>query len=110
MSYWLFLEDVRELGTYPCKYSFLDHKNVKIARSSKEAIEIVREFGLPDFMALDHDLGGTDTTMVFLYTLSDFFLFSEVEPPHFAVHSANPIGSLNIQAFMKSWRDVYNPE
>lgn len=110
MSYWLFLDDVRDLGTYPCKYEALDHSKVKIARFSYAALEIVKEFGLPSFMALDHDLGGSDTTMVFLYGLSEMFLFSETAPPDFAVHSANPVGSLNIQSFMASWKAVYNAE
>jgi len=107
--YWLFLDDARELGTYPCKYEALDRAKAFTARSSEEAIRLIEQFGLPSFMALDHDLGGDDTTMVFLRWLASNYDFSTTPPPDFVVHSANPIGTLNIQAFMKSWKDIYNP-
>jgi hypothetical protein len=70
------------------------------AKSSAEAIELVDRFGFPDFMDLDHDLGGEDTAMALLkymaYSCDDF-------PPSYRVHSRNPVGAANIDSYMKSW-------
>lgn len=114
--YWLFLDDLRDLSTYPCcdDYAHMDHSKVKIARNTREARKIIKEFGMPSFMALDHDLGrdngNDDTTMMFLRLLASEYDFSVTKPPGYAVHSANPVGTMNIHAFMKSWKDIYNPE
>ena len=34
-----------------------------ITRTSQEAIDWMYEFGCPDFISFDHDLGGDDTAM-----------------------------------------------
>jgi len=59
-------------------------------------------------MSLDHDLGGDDTTMVFLKRLVNEVWDGKTNPPDYAIHSANPIGSKNIQSFMESWKKVFN--
>lgn len=72
------------------------------ARSSTEAIFLVNLNGLPEFLDLDHDLGGPDTAMQFLYWLARTFPDGPV--PGYRVHSQNPVGALNIEAFMRSWQ------
>lgn len=72
-----------------------------VARSSSEAIQLVEEKGLPMWMSLDHDLGGDDTSMVFLKWLA--YEYQAEFIPLWFVHSANPIGKQNIEAFLKSW-------
>ncbi|NBT59251.1 hypothetical protein EBT16_10755 [bacterium] len=54
-------------------------------------------------MSLDHDLGGDDTTMVFLKRLVDEIWDGQSKPPKYQVHSANPIGTQNIISYMESW-------
>lgn len=76
-----------------------------IARSTKEALDLVEIQGLPIFMSLDHDLGGEDTVMEFLKALADRW-DGKSRPPEFKVHSANPVGRENIIAFMRSWHKV----
>lgn len=75
-----------------------------IVRSSREAIDYIQQNGLPDFISFDHDLGGDDTAMVFLYYLVNNICNSSDDPPKYKIHSANPIGSKNIEAFMESWK------
>ncbi len=77
------------------------------ARSTDEALALTRE-RWPSFMALDHDLGGDDTTMVFLRRLVDEVWDGVLPVPDYTVHSANPVGRANIVAFMESWKKVHS--
>lgn len=86
----LFVDDLRD----PPDASWV------VARSTKAALEICRETW-PTELALDHDLGGDDRIMDFLKALHEM---SEDKPiPAWTVHSANPVGRLNIKSFMESW-------
>lgn len=75
-----------------------------VVRSSNEALECVQKNGMPAFISFDHDLGGDDTTMVFLRMLAKELLFNYSNPPKYIVHSSNPVGKLNIISFMDSWK------
>ena len=110
LDWWLFLDDERDAFGAEMSLIYkqvLDYQKIEVARSTKEAIALIKAKGMPAFMALDHDLGGSDTTMRFLGWLSESFPFGEVAPPPYNVHSANPVGSMNIHAFINSWRTVY---
>ena len=79
-----------------------DHR----AYSSDEAIMMVKENGLPYFMSLDHDLGGEDTTMVFLKRLVHEVMPSYPEGtkiPDYMVHSENCVGRENIHSYIRSY-------
>lgn len=97
-AYRLFIDDVREPpdGTWT------------VARSSDEALKLVEDKGMPKIISFDHDLGGDDTSMAFLKKLVDTIWDGKEKPPEYKVHSANPIGSLNIVSFMESWRKSIN--
>jgi len=102
----LFLDDERKVGDVFFEDMRPLPKKFVLCRSTAEAQQAIRERGLPSFMSLDHDLGGDDTTMVFLRWLVDYA--EETFPngfkvPTFYVHSANPVGAANITSFMKSW-------
>ena len=72
-----------------------------VARSSKVALEMCGS-SWPSELALDHDLGGEDTVMVFLKGLHS--MWDGTNPiPAWSVHSGNPVGRLNIVSFMTSW-------
>ena len=75
-----------------------------VVRSSNEALAYIRNNGMPSFISFDHDLGGDDTTMVFLRLLVNTVWNGSDIPPDYKVHSANPVGSKNITAFMDSWK------
>lgn len=72
------------------------------ATNSNDACELVEGYGLPVFMDLDHDLGGSDTAMDFLRALVESYPDGPV--PEYRVHSANPVGRKNIESFIDSWR------
>lgn len=75
-----------------------------IARSSSEACALVEKLGMPANCSLDHDLGGDDTTMVFLKWLANEYSGSLGKFPEWHTHSANPVGKENIDSFMSSWK------
>jgi len=75
---------------------------VLVARSTEEAKRIVESVGWPTHLLLDHDLGGDDTTMVFLRWLAYEKHDGEIIPDY-TIHSANPVGASNINGFMRSW-------
>ncbi len=79
----------------------------KPARSSLEAMRLVKQFGVPSYISFDHDLGllpsgKPDTSMVFLTWLSS--TYPDADVPEYRIHSANFIGRMNIQAKMESWK------
>ena len=78
----------------------------KIAHSSDEAINLIKEHGLPQFISFDHDLGlkedGTeDTSMLVINYLIENHFDENVE---YKVHSQNPIGTKNIISKIESWK------
>lgn len=91
--YKMFIDDVRE----PPSNDYV------VVRSSSEALDYIKNNGMPSFISFDHDLGGDDTTMVFLRKLVDYWNGYDTIPDY-VVHSANPVGSKNIVSFMDSWK------
>jgi len=83
------------------------NKQWLIVRSSKEAIDYVKKHGMPEYCSFDHDLGGEDTTMVFLKWLvdQDIHRGGNVIPDNFSydVHSANPVGVKNISGLLDNY-------
>jgi hypothetical protein len=76
-----------------------------IATSSEVAIEMVKVYGFPDELSLDHDLGKDhlgkdDDVMTFLKWLYEKYPNST---PVWTVHSKNVEGAKNIDAFLNSW-------
>lgn len=92
--YKMFIDDIRN----PPSNDYV------VVRSSNEALTYIKKNGMPSFISFDHDLGGDDTTMVFLRKLVDCVWNGDDIPPDFIVHSANPVGSKNIVSFMDSWK------
>ena len=92
MTYRLFIDDTRD----PPDDTWV------VCRTCSEAQAAIVDLGRPAFMSLDHDLGGTETVMEFLrwYAHNHY----ETGVPDYQVHSANPVGQLNIVAFLESWQ------
>lgn len=85
MTYKLFIDDERNPVT----------DDWVMARSSADAISIVTNMGMPNEIAFDHDLGGQDTSRVFIKWLIAYIIDNEQYFPadfKFSVHSQNPIG------------------
>lgn len=93
----------------------------RVARTSRQALALVREHGAPWRMSLDHDLGlvkvlpdgrevrtsvdraeHEDNAMIFLKELASML----VSPPKWEVHSSNPPARESMEAFLKSWENT----
>jgi len=75
--------------------------------SSQQALSLIHFEGFPIFVSFDHDLGGDDKVMNFLYMLQQEYDLSSIKPFDYQIHSANPVGRENIKSFMESWKKVY---
>jgi hypothetical protein len=95
MTYKLFIDDER----FPATTEWV------IVRSSEEAKDAVRNYGIPRFISFDHDLGGDDTSMAFIHWLIKIVLDSNGHmkfPAEYYIHSQNPVGAANIKSLMDS--------
>lgn len=98
MKYFLFIDDIRNPN-------FELDIEIKIARSSNDAISILKEFGILNQISFDHDLGGDDTSITYINTLTDYIIDNNVKFPKgfkYYVHSQNPVGAQNIISKMDS--------
>jgi hypothetical protein len=95
MTYKLFIDDER----YPPD----DGTKWVIVRSSEQAAKALIELGTPEFISYDHDLGGEDTSMKFIYFMVDMYLSGHISqfPTNYYVHSQNPIGKRNIEGLLE---------
>ena len=91
----LYIDDLR---TPEFQYDF-------IARTSQDAIDFIELNGCPKFISFDHDLGGDDTAMRVVKYLVEKDLDNPFIPEDFDfyVHSANPVGKLNIEGYLISY-------
>ncbi len=101
MRYRLFLDDERVPASD-------DGPAWIIARSTKEAVQVVKSHGLPEFISFDHDLGEGDTSIDFIHwlidtTLDSIELGANPKFPNYTVHSQNPVGKENIESLMDSF-------
>src|SRR5574343_1662990 len=105
MTYSLFIDDER----FPPEKSVRDFA---IARTSQEAINMMKEYVCPEFISFDHDLGGDDTAVIVVnwminkdldrrsYGIDDLFIPNDFQ---FDVHSQNPVGAKNIRELLNSY-------
>jgi len=97
----IFIDDIR---TPKNKYDL-------ILRSSEETIKYLEGHQCPDFISFDHDLGDDDTAMIIIKWLinKDLDTYENTGENYipnsfsFNVHSANPVGSANINGYLNSY-------
>lgn len=105
----LFLDDLRDLSyltnTHGYEYWYT-------ARSTEEAKKLILTYGMPAYIAFDHDLGLDsegleDKATNLLKWMNEVGIVHIMPPPAHGVHSSNPVGRDNINAFMSSWRKLH---
>src|SRR5690606_33650898 len=105
MDWYLFLDDER----YPC-----DDPRWRIARNVQDAKWYIKKYGLPNHLALDHDLGAnTFTGMDFVKWFCDYIMDNSLQLPAnftYHVHSQNPVGKANMESYLAQFlNDGYVP-
>lgn len=97
MAYKLYIDDLRE----PESDGYI------VVRSSSAAIDMMCEFGCPEFISFDHDLGGDDTAMIIIKWMIELDLDKggEFIPKNFDyhIHSANPVGAKDMKGLLKNY-------
>ena len=105
MTYRLFIDDER----FPPN----DGEKWCVARNLAEVVSVLSEFGAPNFISFDHDLGISEPTG---YEIAKKFVAGELNEMDgtafenglpidfsFYVHSQNPIGAKNIQCLLDNY-------
>lgn len=101
----LYLDDLRPL---PNDSYFL-------VRSYDEAVNYVKQNGIPNFISFDHDLGvnENDNLLPSGYDFAKWLVEMDMEnififPNDFSffVHSANPIGKTNIETYLNNYLKI----
>lgn len=81
-----------------------------VVRSTQEAKDFCRD-GIPSFISFDHDLGGNDRSVDFIKWMIERDLDNPGFIPNdfrYTVHSANPVGVLNIRAMLDRYLEFRN--
>lgn len=115
MVWTLFLDDIR----FPedVRYDFGLYKHLVICRSYHDAVWAVEQYGLPNFIAFDHDLGEIPGSghhgYGFAKWFCDYIMDHDLDIPSgfdYHVHSANPVGAENIRKYMENFLKAYKNE
>lgn len=96
MLYSLYIDDERTPKT---------SREFCIVRSCDEAINFVLEHGMPMYVSFDHDLGTGASGYDFAKWLVEYMIDHNITTMfEFNVHSANPVGSANINSYLENYR------
>ena len=90
----LYLDDIRVPKT----------EGWDIVRNYDEFVFWVRLHGVPDEVSFDHDLGdnNTETGYNCAKWLGQYCIEKNIPFPEWNVHSANPVGKANIEAYINN--------
>jgi hypothetical protein len=80
-----------------------EDKKFVIARTSQEAISLIKKKGFPKYMSLDHDLGGDDTGQKFVKWITKEYIDKNLPDFSFNIHSANPVGKENMESLLNNF-------
>lgn len=100
MVTYLYLDDEREPKTdFPWD----------IVRTYDDFIEHITDYGFPDVMSLDHDLGEEHTGYDCVNWMIEYGVEFGIDPNEilFNIHSANPVGTKRMKAAIESWKRYY---
>ncbi len=98
----IYLDDIRT----PSNDDFI------ILRSHEEAVEYVKNNGIPQYISFDHDLGCDEKGNIFPsgFDFAKYLVDMDIENKYcflddfqFNVHSANPIGKKNIESLLNNY-------
>jgi len=103
MTYRLYLDDVREPPWAHC--------HTVVARNAAKFRAALLEYGCPELISFDHDLGSNQPTgLDCAKMLAKKVLDKQIELPNgfvYTVHSMNHVGRDNIEGFMATFLKLY---
>lgn len=98
----LYLDDIR----HPADTNYV------VARTVEQAQQLIEQYGMPEHISFDHDLGVDEMGNIipsgydFAKWLVEMDMNGEITLPTnftFEVHSQNPVGAENIRAYLSSY-------
>lgn len=99
-NYKMFLDDIRDCNQY------YPNEDMVVCRTYQEAVEYVKKHGIPSFVSFDHDLGDVhneneETGYTFAKYLIEYMIENKITTTFdYHVHSANPVGAMNIISYL----------
>lgn len=69
-------------------------------KNYNEFIDWISDNGLPDKISFDHDLGEVKSGFDCAKWLVEYCIDNQNNIPNFVVHSANPVGAVNIRQLL----------
>jgi len=101
----LFLDDIRDVEMiYPREMV----SEFDVVRSYDAFVEYIQEYGLPDFISFDNDLGLNDKGKLAPdgYAATKWLVYESginLKDLEFAVHSANPVAAEQIRGLLENY-------
>src|SRR5574343_2097909 len=105
MSYKIYIDDERELPE--------NYKDFYLVRTVREAITLIKEKGMPEFISFDYylDYGTTLPLIEYMYYELKFHNLKLSENGfNYAVHSSSSDGKEKIIELFNKWYDVFGLE
>lgn len=108
----LFLDDIR---TVEMVYPKASYKEFDIVRSYKEFITYIQDYGLPDFISFDNDLGLDEDGNIALDGLAaaKWLVYEsglDLRNLDYQVHSANPVAAEQIRGLLDNYINFLKSE
>jgi hypothetical protein len=91
-KYWIYIDDERFPKT---------QGPWVIVRSLSELKSVIAKDGIPDMISFDHDLGENQPTGM---DCVNWLIDQNIVLEKYNIHSANPVGSVNMQSKLDSWK------
>jgi hypothetical protein len=77
------------------------------AKNYTEFTLYLEEFGIPDAICFDHDLGICESGYDCAKYLVNYCMERDIDIPKFSIHSMNPVGAHNIEAILLFYHTHY---
>ena len=96
----IWLDDLRD----PKDYIDCESDNVLWIKDGEEFMRHLTEYGLPDLIDFDHDLGeGSPDGYECAKKVVEYCLEHGKKRPQWRIHSANPVGRNNMESIFSSY-------
>lgn len=112
MKTYLWLDDIRDPNMGVWRDQYIPEYDPKVdeivwVKEYPEFVDYIREFGIPDEIFFDHDLGddelgtGHDAAKWLVNYCMDN---GGIDVPRWSIQSANPVGRQNINSILSNYR------
>lgn len=103
--YRIFLDDLR---TVKMVYPDQEETSFVIVRTFEAFVKCIKNYGLPEFISFDNDLGEDENGHLLLdgYSAAKWLVYEsglDLKELKFKVHSANPVAKIQIESLLNNY-------